>query len=76
MVVMSDTCNVTRNTHSIIAEEFNEAKEALCKDDSYNIRVLEVDFWNHYRNVWLGDMTKALSTLFGNTKMGELDEID
>ena len=40
--------------------------EALRKEKSDDIRVLEVYFWNHLRNVWLGGIKKALYALLGN----------
>ena len=72
----SDKCNGARKTHRIIIEEFHEAEEALRKDDSDHIRVLEVDCWNHLRNLWLVGITKALSTLLVSTIRGGLNEID
>ena len=65
--LMSDTCNGERKTHRLIAEKVHEAAEDLRKDDSDDIRILEVDYWNYLRNVWLGDMTNSLFTLLGNT---------
>ena len=50
--------------------------EDFRKDDSYYIRVLEVGCWNHLRKVWVGGMTNALSTIYGNTTREELDEIN
>ena len=61
---------------SIIFEQGHEAAEALIKDNSDDIRVLEVGCCNHLINVWLGGITKALSTLLFNTIREELDEID
>ena len=54
----------------------HEDVEAFRKDNSDDIRSLEVDLCNHLRNVCLGSMTKALSTLLGNTMREELDEIN
>ena len=48
-----------------------ESAGALHKDNYDYIRVLEFDFWNHHINVWIGGMTKSLSTLLG-TKMREV----
>ena len=56
----SDTCNGARKTRRLIVEQVYEATEALHKDDSDDIHVLEVDCWNRLRNVCLGGMTKAL----------------
>ena len=39
----SDTCNGVRNTRRLIVEKVHEAAETLHKDDSDDIRVLEVD---------------------------------
>ena len=63
----SDTCNGARKTCRIIAEQVHEATEALRKCDYDNIRILDVDCWNHLRNVCLRGMKKALSILLGNT---------
>ena len=57
----SDTCNGARKTRRLIAEKVFEAAKYFCKDDSDDIRVLEVDCWNKLRNLWLGGMTRALS---------------
>ena len=46
------------------------------KDESDEIRVLDVYCWDHLRNVWLGGMTKSLSTLLGKTMREELYDID
>ena len=48
----------------------------MCKDDSDDIHVLEVDCWNHRRNVWLGGMTKALYILLCIAMREELDDIE
>ena len=66
-----DTCNGARKTCHIIVKKVHESVEALHKDNSDEIRVLKVDCWNHLRNVWLGGMKKALSTLLGNTMRKE-----
>ena len=72
----SDTCNGARKTCHIIVEQVHEAVKDLRKDNFDDIRVLEFYFWNHLRNVWLGGMTKTLSTLLGNSIREELYEID
>ena len=56
----SDTCNGARNTYCLIVDHVYEDAEDFCKDNSDVIRVLEVDCWNHLRNVWLVGMTKDL----------------
>ena len=63
----SDTCNGERKNRCIIVEQVHEAAEALLKDDSNDIHVLEVGCWNHLRKVWLRGMTKSLSNLLENT---------
>ena len=67
----SDTCDGARKMNHLIFEQVHEAAEAFHKDDSDDICVLEVDCWNHLRNVWLWGMTKSLSALLGNTMMEE-----
>ena len=71
-----DTCNGVRKTRCLIVDQVLKAAESLLKDYSDDIPILEVDFWNHLRNVWIVGMTKALSTLFRNTMREELDGID
>ena len=61
-----DICNGARKTIRLIIEQVNEAVEDLRKYDSDDILVLEVDCWNHFKNVWLGGVTNALSNLLGN----------
>ena len=70
---MSDTCNGARKTRRLIVEQVHEAAEALHKDDSDDIRVLEVDYWNHLRKVWLRGMKKYLSTLLCSILREEID---
>ena len=72
----SETFNGERKTRHLIVEQVNEAEETLRKDDYDDIRVLEVDCWNHLRNVWLWVIKKDLSNLIGNTMREELDGID
>ena len=59
--LMPDTCNGARETRRLIVDQDHEAVEAFQKDNSDEICVLEVDCWNHLRNVWLEGMTKDLS---------------
>ena len=73
--LMSDTCNFEIKMCRLIFEQAHEAAEYFCKDESDYILVLEVDCWNHLRNVCLGGMTKALSNLLGNTIREKLDGI-
>ena len=60
---MSDTFNGLRNTRRLIVEKVHESAEALRKDDSDYICALEAYLWNHFRNMWIGGMTKALYNL-------------
>ena len=50
----SDTCNGKRKISRIIIEKFHEAAEYLRKDNSDDIRILEVCCWNYLINMWLG----------------------
>ena len=68
--LMSDTCNGSRIMRRLIFEQVHEVAEALRKDDYYDIRVLDIYCWKHLINVRIGGMTKALSTLLGNTMRG------
>ena len=63
----SGTYTGARKMRRLIVEKNFEVAEALRKDDSDDIHVLEVDCWNHLRNFWLGGMTNPLSTLLCNT---------
>ena len=71
-----DTCNGAIKTCRLIAEKVHEDVEALRKDESDDIHILEVDCWNQFINIWLGGITKALSTLLGKKIREELDEIN
>ena len=59
----SDTCNGSRKTRRFIVEQVHEAEKDLRKDDSDDIRVLEVDYLNHLINMWIRGITKDLFTL-------------
>ena len=59
---MPNTFNGSRKTRCLIFEKVHEAAEALHRDYSDDIHVLEFDCWNHLRNVCLRGMTKYLST--------------
>ena len=52
--LMSDTCNGARKTRRLIVNQGNEAAEALRKDDSDYIHVLEVDFGTTLETCVLG----------------------
>ena len=67
----SDTYNGASIMHRIFVEQVRVAAEFLRKDYSDNIRVLEVDCWEHLRNVGIGGITKSLSTLLGSTMREE-----
>ena len=45
-------------------------------DNTDNINLLEIDFWNHLRNVWTGGMMKAVSTFLKDKLQDELETID
>ena len=53
---MSATCNGARKTRLLIVEKVHQAVEDLHKHDSNDIRVLDVDCWNHLINVLIGGM--------------------
>ena len=69
----SDTCNAARKTRRILVSKIKEAATELNRECG---NVLEVDCWNHLRNVWLGGMTKALSSYLRNILINDLDSID
>ena len=72
----SDTYNGAWKTRRLIVEKCHDSAEALHKYDSNNIRVLEVDYWNHLRNVWIGGIKKAMYNLIGKKLREELYEIN
>ena len=74
--LMSDTCNGARKTRRLIVEQVHEDVEDLCKEKYDGIRVLDIDCWNHLRNIWIDGMTKALPTLLRISIREELYDID
>ena len=56
----SETCNGARKMRRLIVEQVHEAEEDLSKDESNDIRVLEVYCCNHLINVCLRGMPKVL----------------
>ena len=75
-VLTSYICNFARKMRRLIVEQVHEDVEALRKEKYDGIRVLEIDCWNHLRNIWIEGMTKALPTLLGNSTREELYDID
>ena len=71
--VISDTCNDARKTRRLLVNEIKEAAAEMSTDE---IVVLEVDCWNHLRNVWLSGMTKSLSVYLKNELGASLECID
>lgn len=71
--VNSDTCNAARKTRIILVSKIKQAATELNIAGS---KVLEVDCWNHLRNVWLGGMSKVLSSHLRNNLINDFDSID
>ena len=71
--INSDTCNTARKTRRIIIEEIVTEMKIKGKEGKH---ILEVDCWNYLRNVWLGGMTKSLSTYLKDYLGSDLDCID
>ena len=71
--VNSDTCNAARKTRRLIVTKIEEAEIELNRAGA---NVLEIDCWNHLRNVWLGGMIKALSSFLQEMLINDLDSID
>ena len=69
----SGTCNAARKTRRILVSKISEAATEMNRECG---NVLEVDCWNHLRNVWLGGMTKALSSYIRNIMINDLDSIN
>ena len=74
-VVTSDTCNSVRKTRRLLVDQIINAALVL-SDNTDNINVLEIDCWNHLRNVWNGGMMKAVSTFLKDKLQDELETID
>ena len=49
-VVTSDTCNSAQKTRILVVDQITNAALVL-SDDTDNINVLEIDCWNHLRNI-------------------------
>ena len=73
--VTSDTCNSARKTRRLLVDCIEEAARDLSPDNENN-HIIEVDCYNHLRNVWLGGMIKALSTYLNDELSDELECID
>ena len=61
-VVMTDTCNTAQKLRRILVE---------CADG-----ISDLDCMNHLRNVWVGNMEKALSKYLNDFLRCSLDDID
>ena len=71
--VTSDTCNTAMKTRRLIVTRI---EEAAVNTSTTNIKVLEVDCWNHLRKLWLYGMNKILSQFLRNTLCDKLGIID
>jgi hypothetical protein len=61
-VIMTDTCNTAQKVRRILVDQIADA--------------YELDCMNHLRNVWLGNVEKALSTYLNAILDTSLDEIN
>ena len=71
--VNTDTCNAARKTRRILVSSIANAADEM---NVSRRNILEVDCWNHLRNVWLGGMTKELSIFLRNSMTSKRDCID
>mmetsp|Transcript_13403 Transcript_13403/g.29103 ORF Transcript_13403/g.29103 Transcript_13403/m.29103 type:complete len:910 (+) Transcript_13403:516-3245(+) len=74
----TDTCNGARKTRRLLVDLVKTAAEEMmaAADAGTIARVLEVDCWNHLRNVWLGGVIKSFSAFLNAALRNDLDEID
>ena len=76
--INSDTCNGARLTSSLIADEIVKAvKEKIAKEglDDRDILVLRQDCHHQLCNVWIGAITKRLSSYLNEILACDLDQI-
>ena len=71
--VTSYTCNSARKTRRLLVQSIEEAANQL---SIKKIRILEIDCWNLFRDVWLGGITKTLSVYLKDRLMSDLECID
>ena len=57
--ITTDTCNGARKTRRLLIDNITLAIKKFSDD---NIKIREVDCWNHFRNIWFGAMIKQLSS--------------
>ena len=72
--VATDNCNPALKLKRLLVERIKEAAEEIDEDE--DVLVLEVDCWHHLRNVWLGGMTKHLTSHLRAALHDELEAID
>jgi hypothetical protein len=76
-VITTDTCNAARLLSSMIAEKVEEAVQVKISEEggdaaSATINAYCQDCHNHLRNVWIGAMTKRLSTYLNEVLASDL----
>jgi len=68
--ISTDTCNQARKLRALLKEEVKKAVQLQCgarrdamtpAEQEAAVHVVEIDCWNHLRNIWLGAAMKALS---------------
>ena len=77
--VTSDTCNGARLTSELLSNEIEKAiKEKIAKEGlpERDVLVLQQDCHHHLRNVWIGAITKRLSSYLNEILAADLDAID
>ena len=68
--ISTDTCNQARKLRALLKEEVKKAVQLQCgarwdamtpAEQEAAVHVVEIDCWNHLRNIWLGAAMNALS---------------
>ena len=73
--ITTDTCNGARKIARLLKSAIEEKCVAndMTEDQIY---IFVLDCWNHLRNVWIGEMNKALSKYLADLMREDLDLID
>jgi hypothetical protein len=80
-IITTDTCNSARLLSSLIKDAVTEAVGQKIGDcggnpDEEQINVYTQDCHNHMRNVWIGAVTKRLSSYLNEILASDLEAID
>ncbi len=80
-IITTDTCNSARLLSSLIKDAVTQAVGQKIEDcgenpDNEQINVYTQDCHNHMRNVWIGAVTKRLSSYLNEILASNLEAID